>query len=194
MKKTYDIVKDSLFCAIVCTLIIISNMFAMLNNILFSFFLVVFIACYFQNKKAIRPVMSSAVILAISFFLVNPLDVLIFILPGLILGIIASLFLERFYIYKSFYLVLSVIFFIVNFIMELGYAKLIMNIDFIEYILLDEVFFLPESIANFTIIMVLIYFILVALISFMEAFILKNSNIIYKKRIKKIKILQKHKV
>ena len=118
--------------------------------------------------------------------LVNPLDVLIFILPGLILGIIASLFLEKFYNYKSFYLVLSVIFFVVNFIMELGYAKLIMNIDFIQYILLDEIFFLPESIANFTVIMVFIYFILVALISFMEALILKNSNIIYKRRIKKI--------
>ena len=122
----------------------------------------------------------------ISFILINPLDVLIFILPGLILGIIASLFLEKFYKYKMFYLILSIIFFIVNFVIELGYAKLIMNIDFIQYILLDEIFFLPETMKNFTVIMVVLYFVLVALISFMEALILKNSNILYKRRIKKI--------
>lgn len=186
MKKTYNIVKDSLFCAIVCTLIILSNLFAILSNILFSFFLVVFIACYFQNKSPVRSLMSSVVILSISFILINPLDVLVFIIPGLVLGVIASLFLEKFYCFKLFYLALSIIFFIANFVIELGYAKLIMNMDFIQYILLDDLSILPENVQNLTVFIVGLYFILMALISFMEAIILKNSNIIYKRRIKKI--------
>lgn len=186
MKKIYDMVRDSLFCAIVCSLIILSNVFALLSNILFSFLLVVFIACYFQNKKTVRPLISSAVILALSFILINPFDVILFVLPGLILGCISSLFLEKYYKHKSFYLVLSLIFFAVNFFIEFGYAKLIMNVDFLQYILMDEISFLPEAIENFTVIMVIVYFVLIALISFMESIILKNSNIIYKRRIKKI--------
>ena len=186
MKKTYDMVKDSLFCAIVCSLIILSNVFAVLSNILFSFLLVVFIACYFQNKKAVRPLISSAVILAISFILINPFDVILFVLPGLILGCISSLFLEKYYKHKVFYLVLSLVFFVVNFLIELGYAKMIMNVDFIQYILMDEIFFLPKTMQNFTTVMVIVYFVLIVLISYMESLILKNSNILYKRRIKKI--------
>ena len=186
MKKTYDIVKVSIFCALVCTLIIISNLFAILSNMLFSFFLVVFIACYFQNKVAIRTIMSSVVILIISFLLVNPIDVLLFIIPGLILGVIASLFLEKYSRFKWFYLVLSVIFFGVNFVVEIGYAKLIMNMDFIQYVIYDEGFNFPIDLQKFTVFIVVGYLVLMALISFMEAIILRNSNIIYQRRIKKI--------
>lgn len=186
MKKTLNLVKDSLFCAIVSVIIIISNSFAILSNILFSFFLVVFFACYFQNKKLIRSVMSSIIVIAISLLIINPLDVFIFILPGLILGVLASLYLEKFAKFKLFYIILSVVFFLVNILIEFLYAKLFMNMDFIQYIMDDEIFHLTNNTKQFTIVFVAVYFILVALISFMETLILKNSNILYKKRIVKI--------
>ena len=186
MKKTYDLVKDSIFCAIVSVFIILINLLTGLTDGISTLFIIVFVACYFHNKTYSRMIISSFIILLVSFLVVNPLYVLIFLLTSLILGNVACLFLKKFSDKKLFYLFLGIIFFVINFVIELMYAKFIMNMDFFTYIITDDVITLPDYINQFSTLIIIVYTILIAIISVMEVFILKNCNILYKKRIMKI--------
>lgn len=186
MRKTFDLVKDSIFCAIVSVFIILINFLTGLTDGISNLFIIVFIGCYFQNKTYVRALISSFVILLVSLLVINPFYVLVFILTSLVLGNISCLFLKKVMEKKTFYLVLGIIFFIVNFIIELLHAKVIMNIDFFSYIITDDFIKVPEMVNDFSTLIIVIYTILIAVISFMEVIILRNSNILYKKRIMKI--------
>lgn len=187
MKKTFDLVKDSIFCAIVCTFILIINLLTQFTDGLSPLFIIVFIGCYFHNKTVLRMIMSSIVILLVSFLIVtNPYIVLIFIFTSILLGNISCLFLKYIPNKKIFYLLLGIIFFIINFVIELLYADIIMNLDFFSYIITDDLIKLPEEVHNFSELIITIYTILIAVISFMEVIILRSCSILYKKRIMKI--------
>lgn len=183
MKKTIDLVKDSILCTIVVVLLILLNLLALVSTPISSIVIVVFIGCYFQNKNLVRSICSSVVIFLVCLLFFNLIDVLVFILPSLVLGIIATLFLKKEMINKVFILVLTILFFIVNMIMELGFAQIVMNMNFIEYVLYDDMFGMSELLKEFSELVVSLYIILVAAISFMEVIILKRVNVIYKKRI-----------
>lgn len=186
MKKTFDLVKDSIFCAIVSVFIILLNLLTGLTDGISTLVIIVFIGCYFQNKTSVRAILSSLVILLISFLVVNPINVLIFILTSLILGNISCLFLKKISDKKIFYIILGIVFFGVNFTIELLYAKFIMNMDFFTYIIADDLITLPDYVNNLSSLIITIYTILIAIISFMEVVILRNCNILYKRRIMKI--------
>lgn len=183
MKKTIDLVKDSILCTIIVVLLILLNLLTLVSTPISSILIVVFLGCFYQNKKIVRPICSGVVILLVCFLFFNVFDVLVFILPSLILAVIASYFLKKEWITLPLLLILATLFFIVNFIMEVGYANIIMNMNFFEYILYDDMFGMSETLAKFSELIVSIYIIMIASISFMEAFILKNMNKIYKKRI-----------
>ena len=187
MSKTLDLVKDSIFCAIICTFIILINYLTGLTDGISTLFIIVFIGCYFQNKSYTRVLISSLVILMVSFLVVpNPLIVIIFILTSLILGNVSSLFLKKVNDKKVFYLFLGIVFFIINFVIELLYANLIMNMDFFTYIITDDLVEFPAYINDFSTLIVVLYTVLIAIVSFLETIILRNCNILYKKRIMKI--------
>lgn len=183
MNKIKEMVKDSIFCAIVSGFIMLFNFLTPADYLYISLIIIVFIGCYFQNKLVARSVIASTIIFLISFLILNPLYVLIFILPSLIIGIISTLLLKK--NIKPFYfiLLLSIITFVVNMVIEVLFAQYIMNLNFFEYILLDDTFGMQELINQFSEIFIVVYFILVATISFMEILILNAVNKIYKKRI-----------
>lgn len=183
MKKTLDLVKDSILCTIVVVLLILLNLIALVSTPISSIVIVVFLGCYYQNKNIVRPICSGVVILLVSFLFFNLLDVLVFILPSLILGVIASVFLKKVLNKAVFTSVLSILFFVVNMIMEVGFAKIVMNMDFVQYVLYDDMFGMTELLSKFSEFVVSLYIILVAVISVMEVFILVNVNKIYQKRI-----------
>ena len=186
VRKTLDLVKDSILCAIICAAIMILNAVAMLNSVITSMGVILFMGCYFQNKKIFRPILTAIIIVLVSFLTINPLYVLIFILPSVVLGVVSSEFLKRVKNQKSFLIVLTIIFFVINFIMELAFSKYIMNMDFITYVMSDPIVEIPEHIAAQTELFLIVYTIVIAAISFMEVLILQKGNVIYKKRIMKL--------
>ena len=183
MKKVKELVKDSIFCAIVCAFIMLFNFLTPADYLYISLIIIVFIGCYFQNKIVPRSIISAVVIFTISFLILNPLYVLVFILPSLLIGIISTLFLKSNMKFIYFLLILSLITFAVNMVIEVMFADLIMNMGLFDYILLDDTFGMQDTILEFAEIFIFAYFIAVALISFMEVMILYMVNKIYKRRI-----------
>jgi hypothetical protein len=183
MRKVKELVKDSIFCAIICAFIMLFNFLTPADYVYISLLIVVFLGCYFQNKMIVRSILSSVVIFAISFLILNPLYVPVFILPSLIIGIISTLFLKSKMKFLYFVLILTVITFGINMVMEVLFADVIMNMGLLDYILLDDTFGMQDIILQFKEIFVIFYIVAVGLISFMEVVILHMVNKIYKKRI-----------
>lgn len=186
MKKTLSLVKDSLLCTIICVLLIIFNAVALISTTLSTLLIIVFMGCYFQNKTIIRPILSGIVIFLISFLFINPINIFIFILPGVVLGVFAGLFLKNVKNVKIFYFISTIIFFIVNLATELAFAKYIMNMDFITYIMSDLPVGFPEAIAKNTRLFLVSFILAMVVMSFLQVVILNKSNQIYKKRIMKL--------
>ena len=183
MKKVKDLVKDSIFCAILCTVIMLFNFISLADYLYISLIILIFLGCYFQNKEIKRVVISTAIIFLVSNLIINPLYVLIFVLPSLLLGIIATIFLQRKITFKIAFLALSAVCFTINMIIELAFAKFIMNMNFFDYILLDDTFGMQELILEFSKLFIACYIVMVAIISVMEILLLYSVNKIYKRRI-----------
>lgn len=186
MKNTLSLVKDSLLCTIICVLLIILNSIALTATTITTLLIIVFMGCYFQNKTIIRPILSAIVIFSLSFLFISLINVLIFILPGVILGVFASVFLRKIKNIKVFYLVLSIIFFAINLITELAFAKYIMNMNFITYIMSDLPANFPIEITKNTTLILIAFIMAIGVISFLQVVILDKSNQIYIKRIIKL--------
>lgn len=183
MKKTKELAKDSLFCAIVCTFILIFNLLSTIDYMYISMIITVFIGCYFQNKKLSRPFFSSLVICGISLLMVNPLYVLLIIIPSLMIGFISTIFLKYKIKFIFFFLILTAVCFGLNVVMELSFVKYIIGMDLTQYILADDIFGINDILSNFSGIVVTSYMIVIFIISVFEILILYNLNKIYKKRI-----------
>ena len=183
MRKVKELVKDSIFCAIICAFIMLFNFLTPADYLYISLIIIVFLGCYFQNKTIVRSIISSLIIFSISFLILNPLYVPVFILPSLIIGIISTLFLKSNMKFIYFLLILTAITFAVNMVIEVMFADLIMNMGLVDYILLDDTFGMQDIILQFKEIFIIVYIVAVGLISFMEVLILHMVNKIYKRRI-----------
>lgn len=183
MKNVKDLVKDSIFCAILCTIIILFNFISLADYLYISLLIMIFLGLYFQNKDISRSIISSTIIFLISNLIINPLYVVIFVVPSLLLGVIAAILLKKKVIFKLAFPILSITCFIVNMIIELAFTKFIMNVDFIDYILIDDTFGMQELILQFSQLFIACYFIIVLLISIMEALLVYSVNKIYKNKI-----------
>lgn len=183
MKNVKDLVKDSIFCAILCTIIILFNFISLADYLYISLLIMIFLGLYFQNKDISRSIISSTIIFLISNLIINPLYVVIFVVPSLLLGVIAAILLKKKVIFKLAFPILSITCFIVNMIIELAFTKFIMNVDFIDYILIDDTFGMQELILQFSQLFIACYFITVLLISIMEALLVYSVNKIYKNKI-----------
>lgn len=183
MRKVKELVKDSIFCALICAFIMLFNFLTPADYLYISLIIIVFLGCYFQNKTIVRSIISSLVIFSISFLILNPLYVPVFILPSLIVGIISTLFLKSNMKFIYFLLILTAITFAVNMVIEVMFADVIMNMGLVDYILLDDTFGMQDIILQFKEVFIIVYIVAVGLISFMEVLILHMVNKIYKKRI-----------
>ena len=186
MKNTLNLVKDSILCTIICVALLILNSVSMLSSAITIMGIVLFMGCFFQNKPIVRPILSGVIIVAVCFLFVDPLNILIFILPGVILGILSSVFLKKLENNKLFYIILSPVFFVVNLVSELLFAKHIMNMDFLTYITTDKMVEVPDTLAENTTLFLIAYLFVLAFISVLEVIVLQKGNKIYKKRIMKI--------
>ena len=183
MKKNIDLAKDSLLCALICTILIIMNSILMLSSAITMMIVIALIACFFQNKPIIRPIISSAVVVLVSFIFIDPLYVLNFILPAVVLGIVSSEILKRVKDAKLFYTILTVIYFLVNVIKDLIFAKFILNVDFMVYVMDNSIIDIPENLRQHTSLFLIIFFFVQAFISVLEVVVLQKSNKVYQKRI-----------
>lgn len=183
MKKTKELAKDSIFCAVVSTLIILFNFISMFDYMYISIIITIFVSCYFQNKTLTRMLMSSAVVFAVCMLLINPTFVLAIILPSIILGVICSLFFKKNVKFLFFFLILSAVCFLLNVTMELLFVKVIMGMDLTQYILADDIFNLNAYLSQFGSLLITVYMIVILVISVLEILILFNVNRIYKSKI-----------
>ena len=184
MKTVKELVKDSVFCALICAFIMLFNFLTPADYLYISLIIIVFVGCYFQNKNITRPIISSSVILLLSFLILNsPLYVSIFILPSLVVGIISSALIKTKIKPIWLILILSVGLFAVNMVMEVLFANYIMGVDFFTYVLMDEGLGIGDLLLQFSEVVIVLYFILVATVSFMEILILVAVNKIYKRKI-----------
>lgn len=183
MKKTKELTKDAIFCAIVCTLIFLFNFITAVDYMYISMIITIFLGCYFQNKSLTRKIASAAVILGITLLIIDPFHAIIIILPSLIMGVLVSIFLKLNLKFSIFFLIITSICFILNVIMELAFVKYIIQMDLIEYIAVDEMFGTTDYMLSLGDILVWIYMFVILLISCLQALLTFNVNKLYKKRI-----------
>lgn len=183
MKKTKELAKDSIFCAIVSMLIILFNFISMWDYMYISMIITIFMGCYFQNKNITRVVMSGIVILAVSLLVINPLFVLVIIFPSITMGVVGSILLKHKVKFWFYFVIFSLLCFTLNVVMELLFIKYIIGMDLVQYILSDDIFGISEQLGQFASLVVVSYMIVIAIISLLEVLILYNVNKIYIKRI-----------
>ena len=68
-------------------------------------------------------------------------------------------------------------------VMEVLFANYIMGVDFFTYVLMDEGLGIGDLLLQFSEVVIVLYFILVATVSFMEILVLVAVNKIYKRKI-----------
>lgn len=185
MKKTKDLVKDALLCSLICVLLIIFNSFFVISGVIPALIIIILIGCFYQNKSINRCIIASLVTVLLCFMFLNPLNVLIYVFPSAILGIIASLLLKKIENIKIIFIVLFVLFLTINLIKDLAVAKFLLKIDYIEFITSDKLVDFKDKLTNKLSILVLAYILAQIIISILEVIILFKSNNIYKKRIAK---------
>lgn len=184
MKKTKELAKDSIFCAIVSTFIILFNILSVFDYMYISTIILIFLGCYFQNKKITRPIVSSLVILAVSFLAVsNPFYVLLIILPSLTMGVVCSLLFKNRIKFGLFFLIGSTLCYGLNILMEFGFVNVILGVRMIDYLLADDIFNISQTLSTLGGVLVVVYLLGIFVISLLQVAITYNINKIYKKRI-----------
>ena len=91
-----------------------------------------FIAIYYHDKKFMRMFISSLSLFLLSFIYFDILSILIYILPGIIIGNIAH-FLLKIILNFPYYISTIPIYFIFHSLTELLYGKFILNLNVIDY-------------------------------------------------------------
>ena len=112
--------------------------------------------------------------------------VVIFILPSIILGFITSLTLKKGSNLTIFYILLTILFFGINFLSEWATAKFIMGIDFFSYMMTDSILDIPQHLLDETPLFVFAYLFVTLIISILQTIVLFKANKVYKKKIMKL--------
>lgn len=185
MNDVKRLVKDSIVVALISLYLIIINFTGIIYNTLAVFVVTVFIGLYYKDKKLTRGALGSIAVGIISFIYCGLMTVITFIFPSILLGFLSILMLRinnKYLKYGSSF----VVYYVIEVIVELLYAKLIVNMDVVNYILAGGGFeevshFINNSITIF----VIIYWIAVLMIAIMKVLILVNCSKIYENRLKK---------
>lgn len=185
MNDVKRLVKDSIVVALISLYLIIINFAGIIYNTLAVFVVTVFIGLYYKDKKLTRGALGSIAVGIISFIYCGLMTVITFIFPSILLGFLSILMLRinnKYLKYGSSF----VVYYVIEVVVELLYAKLIVNMDVVNYILAGGGFeevshFINNSITIF----VIIYWIAVLMIAIMKVLILVNCSKIYENRLKK---------
>ena len=184
----YDVkrlVKDSIVVALMSLYLIIINFTGIIYNTVSVFIVTVSIGLYYKDKKITRGLLGSFAVTIISFIYCGLMTVITFVFPSVLLGFLSIIMLRmnnKYIKYSS----LFVVYYVIEVIIELLYAKLIVNLNVVDYILAGGGFEEVSSIINNSVtVFVIIYFIVLFIISFMKVIILINCSKIYENRLKK---------
>lgn len=182
-KKVKEIASDAIFVGLLTVIIIIFKYLLFMLDSLLLLLISVFLGVRYHKANIIRQIIVSFSLFILSFIYFDFISILVLILPGIVVGIISHYLLK---IVRNFpyYFLGILIYFIFGCFVEFLYAKLILNMDFHNYLLsgmeFPDIFTASLSI-DALIILFLGYNILMAI---METFIIRQSVFIYEMRIR----------
>lgn len=145
-----------------------------------------FIGVRYHKATLPRTLIVSISLFLISFIYFDILSILIYIIPGIFLGIISHYFL-KIILNLPYYLSTISVYFIVHSVVEILYAKLLLNMSFNDYLLSGMEF--PEAmVQNLGTTGLLIIFLIYNLImAFLESIIIRRGVFIYETLLNKKK-------
>lgn len=177
-----EMVTDSVIATIICLYIIVLSYFNLIFSTLLLFLIPITIGLYFKDKTINRTIIFTTVILLFSLLFVIFYHVLL-IIPNLILGVLIVMLLKVDN-KRIFYTASIPIFYIIDTINDLFYARLILGVNFIDF-LTEHIFISDiELINKYISLFIILYLFMNLIISIAKVIILRQSSIIYDYRIK----------
>lgn len=185
-EKVREITKDAIFVALLTGIIILMKYFFFMLESMLLLVISLFIGVRYHKATLPRTLIVSISLFLISFIYFDILSILIYIIPGIILGIISHYFL-RIILNLPYYLSTIPVYFIVHSVVEIMYAKLLLNMNFNDYLLTGMEF--PEAmVKNLGTTGLLIIFLAYNLImALMESFIIRRGVFVYETLLNKKK-------
>lgn len=182
-KKVKDLTSDAIFIALVTVIILVMKYFLSMLDSMILLLLSLFIGIMYHKAPIIRPLLVSLSIFLLSFLYFDILSILIYIVPGLVLGLISH-FLLKIILNVPYYLSTILIYFIVHSLIELLYSKVILNINFKDYLLSGMEF--PKGMVEKLGLtgLLILFFGYNLFMAFLESVILRKSVFIYEIKIR----------
>jgi len=177
-KKVKDITSDAIFVALLTGIILIFKyVFVSLESTLLLI-ISIFIGVRYYKESFKRMFIVTLSLLLISFLYFDILSILLFILPGILIGNISH-YLLRIVLNVPYYMSTIFIYFITHSIVEILYSKLILNLSMKEYLFTGMEF--PKFVTNNLGVtgLIIIFFAYNLILGIMEAFIIRKSIFIY---------------
>ncbi|MBP5343211.1 hypothetical protein J6Y73_04725 [bacterium] len=177
-EKVRNLTKDAIFIALLTAIIIILKYFFFMLESMLLLVISLFIGVRYHKSNIERIVLVSLSLFFLSFLYFDFLSILIYILPGIILGIVSH-YLLKIIRTLPYYLSTISIYFIVHSLIEMLYASLLLNLKFYDYLISGMEF--PESITSKLGItgLIIIFFGYNLFMALMESFIIRRGVFIY---------------
>lgn len=126
-----DVAFDSLFSSL-SVLVMLTIYFLPFNRNLLGTILLIFFACAYAKRKLVSGIVTSTVILCLSFLFMDPLVVLFYVFPSLLFGLVLRHFVrkDKAIFYPFTIILLTVLFFFESFL----YTSFFLQENFIDYV------------------------------------------------------------
>lgn len=139
MNKRYsakDVAFDGLFSAL-SVMVMMSTYFLPVNRNLLGTMLLVFFACAYAKRKLVSGLITSGVIICLSFLLMDPLVVLFYVFPSLLFGLVLRKFVrkDKTIFYPCSIVLLTLLFFFESFL----YTSFFLQENFIDYVMREGI-------------------------------------------------------
>lgn len=184
-KRIKDITYDAIFLAILVVLVILFRYVLSILDTMIPLFISVLIGIRYHKENITRQIILSISLLAISFIFLDVISILLFILSGILLGIFAHYTL-RIILNFPYFLFSTIIYFIVDCLIEFGYARLLLGLDFINYLESDMNLFESITSSLTSTGLIIIFFSYNLIVAIMESVILRSGVFIYERLLKNI--------
>lgn len=133
-ERVKEITKDAIFIALLTAIIILMKYFFFMLESMLLLVISLFIGVRYHKEKISRMLIVSISLFLISFLYFDILSILIYILPGIILGILSHYFL-KIILNVPYYLSSISIYFLVHTAVEIMYSRMLLNLNFTDYLL-----------------------------------------------------------
>ncbi len=184
--KIKDITSDAILLALLIVLVLLFRYVIQILDTMIPLFISLVLGIRYHKFGIIRQITVSISLLAVSFIFMDIFSILIFIVSGIILGIVAHYTL-RIILNLPYYFSTIIVYFVVDSVIEIGYARFLLGLDFNSY-LESGMNFSEQLVSNITstglIIIFLGYNLLVAIL---EAILLRIGVFLYEKTLTRLK-------